>query len=470
MLLATIDVMFVFATTVIAMFFWRRGVGLGATLHSIFLIVFVPGLQTLWRAESTLRYEVVTYIAAHLLILTYIGLFNLGALWLRRTQISDKSLLVSLIAFRDGVWLSALVVWFAWQGYLIGKYGIVNLYAFKYESAGAAPEHVLTYIDAALNTMLTTIALGAVLVYVAKSVSIRGYWSGLVRTTLVGTFLVFYLVFGEAPLGVRRTTMLLVLFALIVHAMLYQGNILRWVKQNWRRLLLAVIGVMSFATYYQAIRGNFTDPDVADLILSGSPTEKFKGIVKYAVPQTDASVQESAALLRSGPFDLVYTLIAHGRSTNGELLLLSIQTVVPRVFVADKPNIDVDDEIVNRLGNVPEWNSLGPDLPTSVPAIFVADFGYVGVVLAAALMAGALTLLTLGIPRFKHHPLVLLGALAVWFQVAGNVEGELVPVLAGFRDLVLLAVIVFPLDWVILALKNAMKMRNVANHVASKRP
>jgi len=470
MFLATIDVLFVFASTAIALFFWRRGVGLGAMLHTIIFILFVPGLQALWRVESSLRYEVVTYIAAHVLVLTYLGLFNLCALWLRQRLVSDKSLLASLTVVRDGIWQRVLVAWIAWQGYLIGKYGIVNLYAFKYESAGATGEHVLSYIDAALNTMLTTIALGAVLIYIAKSVAIRGYWVGFVRTTLVGAFLAFYLVFGETPLGVRRSLMLLVLFALLVHVVLYHGDVYRWVRRNWRRVLLAMIGVVSFAMYYQAIRGNIADQEVVDLLISGSPMEKVEGILRYAVPQTYGSVQESTPLIRSGPFDLVYRLIVNGRSTNGELLQLSTQTVVPRVFVEDKPDIDVDDVIADRLGIVPEWDYLAPDLPTSVLSIFFADLGYVGVVVAAVLMAGTLSLLALGIPRFRRHPLVLLATLAVWFQVAGNVEGELVPVLAGLRDLLLLVIIVFPVDWVIEASKNAMKKRSVANHVSGTKP
>lgn len=467
MLLATIDVLFVFVSTATAIFFWRHGVGLGATLHSIIFILFVPGLQTLWRVESTLHYEVDTYIAAHLLVLAYLGLFNLCVLWLRRTQGSNHSFLASLTRVSDGVWMKAVGVWLAWQVYLIGKYGIVNLYAFKYETAGAADEQVLTYIDASLNTMLTTIALGAVLVYIAKSVLKHGYWLGVVRTTLVSAFLVFYLIFGETALGVRRTLMLLVLFALLVHVVLYHRDVYRWIRWNWRRVLLVMIGVVSFAIYYQAIRGNIADQEVVDLLLSGSPMDKVEGILRYSVPQTDESVQESTPLIRSGPFDLVYRLIVNGRSTNGELLMLSIETVVPRVFVADKPDINVDDIIADRLGIVPEWDYLAPDLPTSILSIFLADIGFVGVVVAAALMAGALALLTLLIPRLTRHPLVLLGALAVWFQVAGNVEGELVPVLAGLRDLLLLAVIMFPIDWVIRASKDALKKRSVTNHVSS---
>lgn len=470
MLLATIDFSFLLLSSLVVILAWRLGVGIGATLHSIIFVLLVPGLQMMWRAESETQYEVAVYVAAHLVAVTYLVLFNLGVLWLRGSRVSDYPLVVTIVTIKDSLWHGTLVLWIAWQAYLIGKYGIVNLYVFKAYSAGAGTGYDLTYFDQVASSMLTTLALGAVLVYLTKLVSIRGYRFGFVRLTLVGVFLCTFLVFGGATLGVRRTVLFLALFALIVHVVLRRGHMFHWFRQKWRHVFLAVISVWTFAIYYQKIRVNFDDPEIAGLILSGSPREQFVGAMRYAIPQAEPPAGESAAMLRLGPFDLIYGLVETDQTLWGDLLWLSIQTVVPRLVMPNKPDVNVDEMIADRLGVVPPGDYLVPDLSTSVLAVFIADFGYGGVILAAGLMAVALVLLTRVIPRAKHHPLVLLGVLAMWFQQAANVEGDIVAVLAGLRDVLLLVLIVLPLDWVIRAAKLAARKAAVARHVASKRP
>ena len=149
---------------------------------------------------------------------------------------------------------------------------------------------------------------------------------------------------------------------------------------------------------------------------------------------------------RSTPFDLVSEaisqLLENRISISGDIAWNSIQVIVPRIFFETKPDEMTDDLIASKLG-IP-FNPLTDDLPASVLAITIADFGWSGIPLAAIISFLSIALIEWLVTR-QGYRILSIPFFGAWFSIVFGVETSLVQVFAIIRD----ALTVFMILWVI---------------------
>lgn len=422
--------------------------------HAIFFLLFCPLLHfaTFATGQVTSTYSPYGNVTANLIVFSYVALFFVGALILSRhlPHASEVAALASRVT-ATAVSL-ALLAWIAVKLYLVAKYGVSGFIAL----GSIAGEERLLFIeplDAAVSTYAGYFAVGAAVAYFIRVVSGSIKWNHPTGV-LVAIFLATYVITGETPLGARRFILLLAILCLLIALVKRSSHVTgkssrARLYQLIKLIILSAMLAGGFSVYYQLIRNNFYSEQNAQRLLSGEPLAMLAAIADSMVPSNDSNfASEEQAQLRPGPFELLGTLsdrLLDGRRTSeGEITLRSAQTVIPRLLMTrDKESFSTDIFISAAFDVEPEGPYLEPDLPMSLAAIFLADFGFLGVPIAPIIMLLAIGLMSYTLKRLgamsAAYVIVILGAM---FQMIGIVEGELIAFLAVFREFIALIVLV----------------------------
>lgn len=420
--------------------------------HLLFLALFVPGLHLANLVSDVDRtWQGDYYIAAHLSWMVYAWGAYLMAVGGRRLLLSDRSLVDQVRRINDNWVAGAFLAWIALKLYLIANYGILAFATYR-ELAG--PDESLFRFapwETALEQYVVAFATGASAAWAIKTAVIPGYWKKPWPLVPMLSFMLPFLVALESPLGTRRFILILVVVGALVFLNSHSVSAWRFVVRRWRLLLLLAMLTLGISMYYQAVRRNYFEPDIAALLTSSSPIQILEGAGIALIPRFGGSAEtedRAAALInRDGPFELTYEIVRELGSgnpgTRGEIASISLNAVLPRAISGEnKEQVTSDDVINERMSVTPRFSRLIRDLSTSLLSIFVADFGMVGVAVAPAvfvLCVGAvLAINRLRWTRGAPWNLLWLGILI--FMV-GSVENDLTSYISLLRN----ALIVLPM-------------------------
>lgn len=421
-------------------------------LHLVFVALFVPGLH-LAALRTPLEWESHSYLAAHAAWVIYVWVFYGLTVWLKDRMLSDGPIL-ELARSTPDTWLIGLfVTWVGFKVYLISVYG-VNAFAAWRVLEGPETSFVrYAGWQTAVDQCLAVMGAGACVIYVVKAVTVPGYWTRASVTLPMLAFFLPYMVALESPIGSRRFVMMLALICLLVMWRQAGEALLPWVRKNWGRVALVMVAVLAVSLYYQSVRNNIYQADIASRLTSKETSTVLKGVGMTLVPPVlmpnlssgvIAEVGRAGFINRDGPLRLTYRIIKarlEGQpGTGGDITRLSFIGIVPRAIAGNsKLYVNADDVIASEMHIVPEGPYLVPDLTTSLPAIFVADFGGLGVLMAPLAMAlGFLSLYVIARMRVAQGAPWLLFWLGSLTLFVGSVETDLGGILATIRNGLLL--------------------------------
>jgi hypothetical protein len=309
-----------------------------------------------------------------------------------------------------------------------------------------APEFRLEFYDVLLSTYLTYLTVGAYVIFVLK-VSISRRWPSVLHTSVFAILLAIYLVLGEASIGARRFVLLILILAIVGASRAWnmpaKHLMVTLSKMGLAAMLLAIV----FSVYFQTVRFNLLQPEIAISLSSGNIGEMVRGGLSALIPNVDFDTEmEQPAMLRPGPFELIYDVLASEfttqATTHGHITRSSTQAMIPYIIAGtDKESVSVDKTLVDELGIIPFDGFIDGieiiDLPSSLLAIFIADYGLPGSVLAPMITTAGLVLISLITKCTGQSTLLTILAVSVCFQIIGNVEGDLLTVLTVLRDFAL---------------------------------
>lgn len=318
----------------------------------------------------------------------------------------------------------AILLWLSFRVYLYAKYGIRSFAYLDLFNQGGAQKSPLSYAETVLMMSLLYLANGAVMALVIQA-AVRGYRAiSIVEWSLLILFFGFVL-FGEAPLGVRRT---LILYAMIFITTYSISREVPW-KVLSLSLLLGAVGV-ALIGYYSRIRFNAANPEVFRLLSSGSISDVLSGIVAYLTPGPQPT---GTYVFRSGGFDYLATCIRlveqSGQIMGGSLLLFSFYKVIPSAFYAGKSSLDMD-EVVSKF-----FRTEDTDYAANILANLYVDIGVLSVVLAPLLWWSALYVMLLILGKAKANGPLALSASGMIFGMLSSVEGSLNSLFVYVRDI-----------------------------------
>ena len=214
-------------------------------------------------------------------------------------------------------------------------------------------------------------------------------------------------------------------------------------KHSLMMLVLVALSLLG-SWYFQNIRNNSGQLDVMRLISSESVIDQLNGVGKFLVPADSPDME--ADYFRKTPFGLLYDatsqLAENNIAISGGVVWNSIQVIVPRMFFDSKPD-EMTDEIIAGELRIP-FNPLTDDLSSSVLAIGIADFGWIGIPLAALISYFSISLLEWLVVR-EGYRVLSIPFIGAWFSVVFGAETSLVQILASIRD----AASVFVVLWLI---------------------
>jgi hypothetical protein len=331
--------------------------------------------------------------------------------------------------------------WVATKIYLVGKYGVSAFLAY---GAIAGDERVIyrDLLDASLANAVETLAVGGIVFFVIRLATIKGYVrrKGVVLPSIA--FLILYLGLGEAGIGVRRFLIMLALIGAVSFFQDSSGQFARVLRERWIWMLLATFAVAGFSYYYQVIRTNVDRQEIAEELLSSDPYEVGRGVIHALLPSAeDGQSVEPSDFIRHGPFDLLLTIadsLTEGyRPIGGELTSGSVQMAIPRAILGEqKISINLSQIIAEQFDIVIEPQPLVLDLPMSLLAIFIADYGFPGAFLPPLVILVVIVFYSMVLRRLDETSIVpAMFVVSMLFMTAGSVQTGLTGMLSGTRDL-----------------------------------
>ncbi|HWQ46585.1 MAG TPA: hypothetical protein VN376_06945, partial [Longilinea sp.] len=265
-------------------------------------------------------------------------------------------------------------------------------------------------------------------------------------------FITIYITTHGPFVGPRRFIILLALI-ILVFSVWYYGKAIMAAKQ-WPKYIAFIVIAVGLTFYYQAIRTNLYQPEVRELVRTGDPIQVFQGIVQALRPLPSSErIPFQASYFRTGPFDILYTVIetrGNGNTgTHGLITLQSFLQIIPRVLLGDLKNDYTADNIMAAQMGICSYDCSNSDIATSLSSTMIADFGFAGLILPPVIVLFSLLL-------FSHLPkqtsifnsILTLFWIHAAFEITGNVEGALVDVLASLRNAALIFLVLFPLDFI----------------------
>jgi len=425
------------------------------TVHMLFFVIFVTVLHLAGLfGDHERRLELSYYLLAHIVAFGYLALFALGMLCMREKRLapSRERIFRTAVEFSN-IWLiAAFSAWLIVKVYLVSKYGVSAFSLLRNMAGKDAVLHFYAWWETPLEFYATAFAVGACGVFVIKATLEKGFWRKHWLVTMAFTaFTAVYVGTHSSIVGPRRFMLLLVLVGLVTIAWRDKKRVSKFVMSKWRISLVAVIFLLGAAGYYQSIRNNFFQPDIGEQLLSGDPLTFAQGVAQAMVPVPSSErVSAPSKYFREGPLSIVYEVIQKrgdgNPGTGGAITVNAFKSVIPRIIVGEsKQDINADDFLNGQMGIAPAGPYLRSDVATSLLAIFLADFGYLGVLLAPMVMLFSLTMFAY-IPRkgLLASPLLILYFFSALMNLSANVEGSLVPILSTFRDAMILMLALLP--------------------------
>lgn len=318
----------------------------------------------------------------------------------------------------------AICLWLAFRVYLYAKYGIRSFAYLDLFSQGGPQQSPLGYAETVLMMSSLYLANGAVMALVIQA-AIRGYRAiSILEWSLLILFFGFVL-FGEAPLGVRRT--------IILYAMIYIVAYATSREVSWKVLSFSlVIGAMgiAFIGYYQSVRFNAANPEVYRLLSSGNISDVLSGLVAYVTPGPQLA---GAHGFRSGGFDYLATCIRlvdqSGNIMGGSLLLFSFYKIIPSAFYTGKSRLDID-EVVSKFFRIEDT-----DYAANILANLYVDIGVLSVVLSPLLWWSLMYMMLAILSKAKTNGPLALSVSGMIFGMLSSVEGSLTSLFVYGRDI-----------------------------------
>lgn len=446
-MIAVITIASIFLLAQLALLYAARRARLFVWAHATFYVTFVPVLHLLQylSREDRPRFHLDAYALAHSTVFLYVVLFLLFAGMLMRFMPQDTTLIRSVIPISYNTLTGIFIAWVGLKIYLGIKYGALAFHILQGEIEGAA-QFRLEFYDVFLSTYLTFLAVGACVAFALKGVIARA-WPNPLQTGIFTMFLAIYLVLGEASIGARR-------FVLLITLVTVTGAVRAWQVEPERLMrklsILAVTGLLiavMFSVYFQMVRSNVIKSEISFSIASGDLLEMAGGALAALIPDIDPEIEtELPVMLRTGPFELIYDILANqvetGATTRGRITTSSLEMIVPYVLAGpDKTSVNVDQILVDELGIIPSdgfvYGAVNIDLAGSLLAVFLADYGLIGALIAPIVTVVALLICSLMLRWAGTNTLLAVFALSALFQVVGNAEGDFLAVLAVIRDLFL---------------------------------
>ena len=414
-------------------------VRLGVLLHQIMFILFVMVGQMSYRISSDTQYDMTLYIVTSIVCVTY--LFMLSMLSLPAVKGRSCNLMFVDICRRlgDKAWTFPITAWFVFQILLVYKYGISSLYLFRYQDP---TQSSLTYLDQSVLTLTTLLGYGAIVVFVVKAVTVEQFVSKKTNIAIALAFVMPNFILGGSEMGARRFMLSLLLLAALF--IIRKSNAFFLFHKHSLKVVALVAFSLIGSWYFQNIRNNFGNLEVAQLISSDSVIEQFQGVGKFLVPTE--SPEMVTVYFRKTPFDLLYDamsqLVENNVTISGGVVWNSVQVVIPRIIYKSKPDEMTDELIASEL-RIP-FDPLTQDLSSSVLAIGIADFGWIGIPLAAIISYMSISFLEWLVVR-QGCRILSIPFFGAWFSIVFGVETSLFQVLATIRD----AATLFVVLWVI---------------------
>lgn len=423
-----------------------RGTSLFLRIHLAFFVTFVTLLHLLYVSSypDMLRaFKPDLYILAHFISLAYLMLLVALVSLLRGIMPPDETIARTVLGIRDTGLSGIFLAWFAYKAYLGAKYGPFAFVAIRSDVEGGVAFR-FDFIDIVTSTYLSHLVIGASAVFALKA-AIGGRWPRLVHVGIFVLFLAVYLPIGEAVLGARRFVLLLVLTAIVAASAKWRMGWVTFLRKRWAAILAGVAATIIFSAYFQSVRNNISDPEVASMLISGDVGDMAKGAAFAMIPRMDKG-EETTAALREGPFEIIYAiseiLVETGTTTHGRITANSLEMVVPYLLSGDeKTTVNTDEIIAEELGITPVGDYVFPDIATNLLAIFLADYGFGGLLISPVVVAMALLAVSLIFRLAKTNTVLKVLTISILFQIAGGVEGDLVAVFANIRDLFLAVVV-----------------------------
>jgi hypothetical protein len=349
-------------------------------------------------------------------------------------------------------WLkAAFYAWIIIKSYLFLKYGAGAFSDFKVYSP-IGPELTYALWETPIVTFISIFSIGASIIFVIKVATINGY---LKRIDLLVPFLLYIVVNAishDIAIGPRR--FILLLFIVYFFSISWKG----WSSPenafqiSWKKFIILAIVVFGLTGYYQLIRNNIFRPEIVELISSPNPVDFTRGLLNaLVIAPEDQRIETTATFFREGPFDILYQVVEKletgNPGTRGEISYNSLLMVMPRMIVGDtKTDLNADDFFASKMGITPLGPFDRPDIATSMPAIFIADFGIIGAIMAPIIMLFIAIIFALSLANQKNlNPLLILFLFSMLVTIAGSVEGDIVAVLANLRNYLFLWFISIPI-------------------------
>ncbi|GBE16921.1 hypothetical protein BMS3Abin15_00745 [bacterium BMS3Abin15] len=454
----------------------RNPVGM---VHIFFFVLFVNVLHLAGLlGNNDYRYDITYYLLTQIVLLSYLILFTLGMLWLKEMRVAplQERIFQSTMRINNGWLIAAFSAWLIVKAYLVMRYGASAFSLFSHLQGGNAVLHFYAWWETPVEFYARDFAVGACGVYVIKTILEKGFWrKHWVVTMAFSLFLAVYVGTHSSIVGPRRFMLLLVLLGLVTISWRYKKSVSKFVISKWRVALLVSIILLGAAGYYQSIRNNFLQPDIADKLLSGDLLTFAQGVGQAMIPTSEnARVAAPAKYFREGPLSIVYEVIQkrgdgnHG--TGGAITANAFLNAIPRIIAGEaKQDINPDNILYSQMGIVQLLNGIDPNAPdvaTSLLAILIADYGLFGALFAPLILLFALTVFA-ALLRSRHlnNPLVTLYLFSSLLTVSGSVEGSLTIILTNFRDLLILVIALAPF----LALKQLHPVQWMRSPLTNKR-
>lgn len=430
---------------------YRTGVSWGVLLHQIMFVLFVYVVHVLHQLSSESAYDLPVYIISCAVVVVYIYGIFVASLVVNNTIKYNRNFFDFCINLPDWKWVSAIFAWCFFQAILVAKYGFENLYGFHtYLSHGRDVE--ISYIDRSLNGLLSILSSGAFVVFVIKIVSHSKFEFRRVCYAAALLFFIPNFAFGASAIGARRFVLATALLGSLIYIISHAGVFRLGQAAKIAKVFGVVVLSIFLSSYFQAIRQNASNPEIAFLLTEPALEKKLEGAGRFLVPNFDA--ESDLNMFRGTPFDLIYDAvngILDGKiQVTGDVTVHSLLVSIPSAIFPSKP-VDETDLLISQMVGIPFT-----DLSTSILGIYLVDFGWLGLPISICFSLIIIQLLFWYSSRFSKS-ILSLPFVGGWFYVVFGVETSLVGVLATLRD----SFLCFGLLWFLRLLISASKLQSI---------
>ncbi|CAK8720116.1 hypothetical protein GKODMF_11695 [Candidatus Electrothrix gigas] len=428
------------------------------SIHVLFFIIFVNILH-LNRIiiYGDRYYEIDIYITTNVVIFLYLFLFSLGAFLIARIRFISRKieLLKTLLSIKDIYLIISFLLWILTKIYLVTVYGALSFSHFS-QLTGRYNVTIYEYWwEKPLELYSGNFAVAASIIYIINLIFKEKYWKKINVSIPFIVFIIPYIGTHSAIMGPRRFLLIFCLLILLLLAIKNRMTLTSYIRSHWGKALLVLCCLSVSAGYYQTIRNNFFQPEIATKLTSKNPRIFLSGVTMALLPiSKDKRVTKKIDFFREGPFEIIYDVIqrrSDGSSgTHGAITKNAFMSVVPRVIAGNnKREINADDILLTYMNIAPAGIYSVTDVATSLLCIFIADFGLLGVLIAPmVILISFSVLLFLLKNKLFQHPLMILQVVSACLLLSANVEGSLTSILANLRNTFILFFALIPLHFV----------------------